>query len=136
VQGAGFEAGMNAAFSGFVGETGNADVDDLLTRGGLESMLFTISLIIVAMMFGGVMQKTGQLRVVAERILKMANSTGSLVLSTALTAVGSLMTGQIISRTGYTAIVPSIGQAGCAVLGMNTSTSCPRSTRSRPMRCK
>lgn len=89
VQGAGFEAGMNAAFSGFTGETGNADVDDLLTRGGLESMLYTISLIIVAMMFGGVMQKTGQLRVVAERILKMANSTGSLVLSTALTAVGS-----------------------------------------------
>lgn len=89
VQGAGFEAGMNAAFSGFTGETGNADVDDLLTRGGLESMLYTISLIIVAMMFGGVMQKTGQLRVVAERILKMANSIGSLVLSTALTAVGS-----------------------------------------------
>jgi Na+:H+ antiporter, NhaC family len=89
VQGAGYETAMNAAFSGYVGETGNADVDDLLSRGGLESMLFTISLIIVAMMFGGVMQKTGQLRVVAERILKMANSTGSLVLSTALTAVGS-----------------------------------------------
>jgi MFS family permease len=35
---------------------------------------------------------------------------------TALTAVGSLLTGQIISRTGYTAIVPSIGQAGCAAL--------------------
>ncbi len=35
---------------------------------------------------------------------------------TALTAVGSLMTGQIIARTGYTAIVPSIGQAVCAVL--------------------
>ena len=34
VQGSGFEAGMNAAFSGFVGETGNPDVDDLLTRGG------------------------------------------------------------------------------------------------------
>lgn len=35
---------------------------------------------------------------------------------TALTAVGSLLTGQTIARTGYTAIVPSIGQAGCAVL--------------------
>ena len=35
---------------------------------------------------------------------------------TALTAVGSLMTGQIIARTGYTAIVPSIGQALCATL--------------------
>lgn len=35
---------------------------------------------------------------------------------TALTAVGSLVTGQMISRTGYTAIIPSIGQAGCAAL--------------------
>ncbi|MCC6720473.1 MAG: MFS transporter [Acetobacteraceae bacterium] len=35
---------------------------------------------------------------------------------TALTAVGSLTTGQIIARTGYTAIVPSIGQAICACL--------------------
>lgn len=35
---------------------------------------------------------------------------------TALTAVGSLMTGQIIARTGHTAIVPSIGQGVCACL--------------------
>ena len=35
---------------------------------------------------------------------------------TALTAVGSLMTGQTIARTGYTAIIPSIGQACCACL--------------------
>jgi EmrB/QacA subfamily drug resistance transporter len=35
---------------------------------------------------------------------------------TALTAVGSLLTGQTIARTGYTAIVPSIGQAICACL--------------------
>ena len=35
---------------------------------------------------------------------------------TALTAVGSLLTGQTIARTGYTAIVPSIGQAVCAGL--------------------
>ena len=35
---------------------------------------------------------------------------------TALTAVGSLLTGQVIARTGYTAIVPSIGQAVCAAL--------------------
>ena len=89
LQGASYETAMNAAFSGYVSDSGNADVDDLLSRGGLESMLFTISLIIAAMMFGGVMQKTGQLRVVAERILQMANSTGSLVLSTALTAIGS-----------------------------------------------
>ena len=35
---------------------------------------------------------------------------------TALTAVGSLLTGQTIARTGFTAIVPSIGQGLCAIL--------------------
>ena len=88
-QGANYETAMNAAFSGPSIETGNADVDALLSRGGLESMLYTISLIIVAMMFGGVMQGTGQIQVIANRILRLANSTGSLVLTTALTAIGS-----------------------------------------------
>jgi NhaC family Na+:H+ antiporter len=89
VQGAGYDTAMNAAFSGPSIETGNADVDSLLSRGGLESMLYTTSLIIVAMMFGGVMQGTGQIQVIANKILSYANSTGSLILTTALTAIGS-----------------------------------------------
>lgn len=89
VQGADYPTTIGAAMSGFVSETGNADVDSLLSRGGLDSMGFTISLIIVAMMFGGVMQATGQIQVIANRILSFANSTGSLILTTALTAIGS-----------------------------------------------
>jgi NhaC family Na+:H+ antiporter len=89
VQGAAYDTAMNAAFSGPSFETGNADVDALLSRGGLESMLYTTSLIIVAMMFGGVMQGTGQIQVIANKILTFAKSTGSLILTTALTAIGS-----------------------------------------------
>ena len=88
-QGAGYEQAVTAAFSGFTADTGNADVDSLLSRGGLESMFFTISLILVAMMYGGVMERSGQIRVLAAKILAMANSTGSLILATALTAIGS-----------------------------------------------
>ncbi|ASJ73612.1 Na+/H+ antiporter NhaC [Granulosicoccus antarcticus] len=89
VQGADFTATLNTAMSGFTAETGNADVDALLSRGGLESMAYTVSLIIVAMMFGGVMQSTGQIQVIANKILSYARSTGSLILTTALTAIGS-----------------------------------------------
>lgn len=89
VQGADYVSTMNAAMSGYVAETGNADVDSLLSRGGLESMTYTVSLIIVAMMFGGVMQGTGQIQVIATAILAFARSTGSLILTTALTAIGS-----------------------------------------------
>jgi NhaC family Na+:H+ antiporter len=91
LQGNSYEQLVNAAFSGYTAETGNEDVDSLLSRGGLESMLYTISLIFVAMMFGGIMERSFQLKVVAERILKMAKSTGSLIASTALTCIGANM---------------------------------------------
>lgn len=90
-QGAGFEQLMNASFSGVTSETGVADVDALLSRGGLESMLYTVSLVIVAMMFGGVMERTSQLKVIADKILSYARSRGSLFLSTVLTSIAANM---------------------------------------------
>lgn len=91
LQGANYEQLVDAAFNGFSADTGSEDVDALLSRGGLESMLYTISLIIVAMMFGGVMERSMQLKVVADRILSAANSTGSVIASTALTCIGANM---------------------------------------------
>jgi len=60
-----------------------------LTKGGLSSMMYTVSLVICAMMYGGIMEKTNQLRVVVNVILKKAQSTGSLITATVLTAIGS-----------------------------------------------
>lgn len=91
LQGANFDALVNVAFGGYSAETGVSDVDSLLSRGGMDSMMYTISLIIVAMMFGGVMERTNQLRVIAEKVLAMAKSTGSLIVSTVLTSIGANM---------------------------------------------
>ncbi|MEH6446898.1 MAG: Na+/H+ antiporter NhaC [Oceanospirillaceae bacterium] len=91
LQGAEFDAIVNAAFGGFESTSGNSDMDSLLTRGGMNSMMYTISLVIVAMMFGGVMERTNQLKVIATKILNMANSSGSLIMSTALTCIGANM---------------------------------------------
>lgn len=91
LQGAGFEAIINAAFAGFEGDTGNSDVDSLLTRGGMDSMMYTISLVFVAMMFGGVMERTSQLRAIADKVLTLAKSNGSLIVSTVLTGIGANM---------------------------------------------
>lgn len=91
LQDANYEALLNAAFSGFVGETGNEDVDALLTRGGMDSMMYTISLVISAMMFGGVMERTNQLKTIADKVLTMVNSDSSLIVSTVVTSIGSNM---------------------------------------------
>ncbi len=91
LQGADYGALVNAAFGGFKAETGNADVDSLLSRGGMNSMMYTISLVIVAMMFGGVMERTNQLKAIADKVLSMAKSDGSLIASTVFTGIGANM---------------------------------------------
>jgi NhaC family Na+:H+ antiporter len=101
LQGADYEQLATVAFAGATSETGVAAVDDLLSRGGMDSMLYTVSLVIVAMMFGGVMERTNQLKVVADRILAAARSTGSLIVSTVLTSIGA----NLILCDQYMAIV-------------------------------
>jgi len=88
-QGNTFGSLLSAAYGGYVSNSGIEAVDNLLTKGGFESMMYTVSLVICAMMFGGIMEKTNQLRVVVEVILKKAQSTGSLITATILTAIGA-----------------------------------------------
>jgi len=88
-------------FGEFSANTGNAALDDLLTRGGMSGMLDTIWLIISAMMFGAVMEKTRMLKVITERILSTVKSTGSLILATLGTAIGM----NVIASDQYISIV-------------------------------
>lgn len=67
--------------------TDNAMISELLSADGMFGMMNTIWLIMCAMMFGGVMESCGMLRVIAERIIRYAHSTGSVVASTAATCI-------------------------------------------------
>jgi NhaC family Na+:H+ antiporter len=86
-QGASFPDVMLAMQDGVTSETGNVLLDDLLTRGGYQNMMWTISLILVALSFGGVLEKTGMLETIAKKVLRYAKSTGSLVTATVLTSI-------------------------------------------------
>ena len=60
----------------------------LLSGGGLQSMMWTISLIMLAMCFGGIVDSTGIMANLANSILKLARGTrGGLVIVTELTCV-------------------------------------------------
>ncbi len=87
-QGQGLGDILGAAKDGFISRTGNAEVDKLLTRGGIKGMLSTIALILCAMSFGGVMEKTGMLQALAASVLKSAKSTGSLISATVFSCFG------------------------------------------------
>ena len=90
-----------AAHSGYTGSTGVTAVDELLTRGGLMSMMETVALIICALSFGGIMERTGMLEVIARAMLKLVKGTGSLVTTTVLSCFAM----NVVASDQYMAIV-------------------------------
>ena len=92
---------FNAAQSGYLSQTGVKMVDELLTRGGLLNMMSTVALIICALSFGGIMEKTGMLSVIARALLKRVKRTGSLVAVTIFSCLGM----NILAADQYMAIV-------------------------------
>jgi NhaC family Na+:H+ antiporter len=87
--------------SGYPAQTGVEAVDRLLTRGGLMSMMETQLVAFTAFSFGGIMQKTGMLAVILERIMKVARSVGSLVAVT----IGSCVVTALVTGSSYLAVI-------------------------------
>lgn len=90
-----------ALFDGVSIDTGDADLNDLLSGGGMSSMLTTIWLIITAMVFGAVMEKVGLLKHVVDIIAGFAHSASSLIITTIVTAFGS----NLLTADQYISIV-------------------------------
>lgn len=78
---------LSVAFDGFKLESGNEVLDKLLSRGGMSGMLNTVWLILMAMVFGGMMEATGMLTTIAQSVLKMVSSVASLVGATVGTSL-------------------------------------------------
>jgi NhaC family Na+:H+ antiporter len=63
------------------------NLNKLLTRGGMDSMLWTINLIICAMCYGGIMDASGMLASLAGAMLKFVKNVGSLVTITVFSCI-------------------------------------------------
>ncbi|RUO79353.1 Na+/H+ antiporter NhaC [Pseudidiomarina taiwanensis] len=90
-----------ALTSGFTIETASPELNSLLNRGGMESMMNTIWLIISAMSFGAIMERLGYLERLFMGVLKMVRSTGSLITATLFTCFGA----NVLTADQYMAIV-------------------------------
>jgi NhaC family Na+:H+ antiporter len=82
-------------------DTQNLAVNKLISTSGMSGMLNTIWLIICAMSFGGVMEKTGFLNIITESLMKFVNSRKSLFLTTS----GTCLFLNITASDQYLAIV-------------------------------
>jgi len=81
--------------------TDNEKLNELFSSGGMNGMLWTIYLIICAMVFGGIMDAIGGLARITRALLKMAHTVFGLFASTVFSCLGL----NVIASDQYLAIV-------------------------------
>ena len=104
VQGGSVSFAVQVLQTGYEIESGNAMVDELFNRGGLDSMMYTVSMTIVAMTFGGVLEFSGMLKTIMNQLLKMIKSAGQLI---ATTVGAAFFTNATCSEQYISIVVPS-----------------------------
>jgi NhaC family Na+:H+ antiporter len=87
--------------TGFEANTGIKPVDDLLSRGGMASMLLTIWLIVAALAFGSVLDEFGFLAKLVTPLLTRARNTAGLIATSVGTAIGL----NVVTADQYVAVV-------------------------------
>jgi len=96
-----FKSIINAIFIDTEITTDNEKLNELFSAGGMQGMLWTIFLIICAMVFGGIMDAIGALTRITDALLKVASSVFGLFASTVLSCLGL----NAIASDQYLAIV-------------------------------
>jgi Na+:H+ antiporter, NhaC family len=87
--------------NGFTMNSGIGDIDRLLSRGGMDSMLLTIWLIIGAVTFGALLEQFGLIDRLVRPLIAAAKTTGRLYLSVFVSAFGL----NIVAGDQYIALV-------------------------------
>jgi Na+:H+ antiporter, NhaC family len=77
-----------AMSNGFSIDSGIPEVDRLLSRGGIDSMLLTIALIFAAVTFGALLEEFGLIARLVDPMIAAARSTGRLFLTVFVCAFG------------------------------------------------
>jgi len=87
--------------TGYQANTGVEAVDQLISRGGMMSMMETQLVAFTAFSFGGIMQRTGLLSVILDRVMKFANKVWSIVLTT----IGSSIVTALVTGSSYLSMI-------------------------------
>ncbi len=86
---------------GFSIDTGVAAVDKLLNRGGIQSMMWTVSLGYLGLSYGGILEITGTLEALIEKMAAVTKRSSNLIVTHILSSI--LI--NVISASQYVAII-------------------------------
>jgi len=99
-QGAGLHDVFSYANGGYSIQTGVSEIDSLLNRGGVQSMMWTISLVLIALGFGGALERTSCLEVIINAILTKVHSFAGVQTS----AIGTSVATNLVAGDPYLSI--------------------------------
>ncbi|MBQ0005665.1 MAG: Na+/H+ antiporter NhaC [Clostridiales bacterium] len=86
-QGCSLEEVLSAMHYGVAMETGNEVIDSLIAGGGLDYVMWTVSLVFCAMILGGIMESVGVFSVIVETMLAKVKTAGGLIATTVVTCI-------------------------------------------------
>ncbi len=86
---------------GFSASTGVQDVDSLLNRGGIQSMMWTMSLAFIALALGGVLDGIGVIRSMMRKLIEKIRNAAQLVAAT----IGSALIANMSMGENYLTII-------------------------------
>lgn len=86
-QGVSYGQAVSYMHYGYVGQTGVEVVDKLISRGGLHSMLWTISLMFVSLAMAGILEKAGALDAILDKFRSLVKTVFGLVTTTLLSVL-------------------------------------------------
>lgn len=92
---------MNTAWAPFSIESGVSFIDAILNRGGMESMLGSVAVIVFGLGFGGLLDKVGVLETIAKLFERKVESAGSLATST----IGTAFLGNVFGSAMYVSLI-------------------------------
>ncbi|MDQ0159455.1 Na+/H+ antiporter NhaC [Alkalibacillus salilacus] len=83
---------MTVVQAGFETSTGNEQVDSIINRGGIQSMMWAVSLLLLALSMGGMLSELNVINSLMAAIHNWVETRGKAVLSTVLTGIGINLT--------------------------------------------
>ena len=92
---------LNSLHTGYVADTGLEQLDTLLSRGGITSMMWTMSLALIALSLGGILDRAGFVRVLLRGMLKRIKRSASLMAAT----IGTGVVANMSMGEGYLSII-------------------------------
>ncbi len=86
---------------GFTIDTGVAEVNKLFNRGGIQAMMWTVSLGYLGLSYGGILEKTGTLDALIGKMMVLTKNARNLIITHVFTAIAV----NLLSASQYVAIL-------------------------------